>query len=312
MKAFVAFLAAIVLCLAACTPEPSAPIRLAVNPWLGYAPFVLAQETGQTDRQRLRVVELSSNSESQRALANGLAEAAALTLDEALRLADAGVPLRLLAVLDVSLGADALVVNPEITQLGQLAGRRIGVENGAVGAFMLNQVLAAAGLTKNDVEIVSVEASQHVGALTGKRVDAVITFEPMRSLLLRQGYRVLFDSHTLPDAIYDVLVVRDDIADSELLLAAWEKGLKALQQEDPAILAQLARGSNLSAHEYRQALRGLRFFSPTESKALLQSHNGKPPAFVAQTQAIVDSLLATGLLRQPPDWLRLLGRGGSP
>ena len=58
--------------LAGCGPaSPPAPWRIAVNPWVGYEPLVLAQETG-TLPPAMRVVELASNTETKRAFRNGL------------------------------------------------------------------------------------------------------------------------------------------------------------------------------------------------------------------------------------------------
>ena len=100
--------------LAGCGPaSPPAPWRIAVNPWVGYEPLVLAQETG-TLPPAMRVVELASNTETKRAFRNGLIELAALTLDEALRLADEGEALHIVAVLSDSAGADAVLVRADV------------------------------------------------------------------------------------------------------------------------------------------------------------------------------------------------------
>ncbi|NWG31082.1 MAG: ABC transporter substrate-binding protein [Rhodocyclaceae bacterium] len=291
--------------LAACAPEPTPPLRLAVNPWIGYDPFVLARDRGPLDA-RLRIVEVASNSDSQRALANGMIEAAALTLDEALRLADAGVPLEIVAVLDVSAGADAVLARPEIDRLDKLRGRRIGVEAGAVGALMLARLLAAAGIDDSEVTILSVEAGQHVAVLTSGRVDAVVTFEPMKSQLARRGYRVLFDSRVLPGEIIDVLVVRPGV-DARPLLAAWQTGLAALEQDRLAAAQTLARGVELSAEEYLDALSSLRLFRVEESAEWFDGGAAAPLA--RRAQPVVAELMRRGEIKQPPDWAALLGKG---
>jgi NitT/TauT family transport system substrate-binding protein len=61
---------------------------------------VLAGERRLFDPARIRVVKLSSNTESQRASRNGLLDGAALTPDEALRLADVGMDLKIITLLD--------------------------------------------------------------------------------------------------------------------------------------------------------------------------------------------------------------------
>lgn len=305
MRQSVALLGLVFLLLG-CAPAPPPPLRLAVNPWIGYDPFVLARERGLLDA-RLKIVEVASNSDSQRALANGLIEAAALTLDEALRVADAGVPIEIVAVLDVSQGADAVLARPEIDRLDQLKGRRIGVETGAVGSLMLGRLLAAAHIAQDEVTVVSVEASQQVGMMRNGRLDALVTFEPMKTLLIRDGYRVLFDSRTLAGEIIDVLVARPG-ADKVPLIAAWRTGLAALEQDRRASALTLARGTDLTAEEYLQAFSGLRFFTGEESAQWLAG--GEASRLVASAQPIVAELLRQGDITQPPDWQALLGNSG--
>ncbi len=289
--------------LLGCAPAPQSPLLLTVNPWLGYDPFVLARERGLLD-PRVRIVELMSNSDSRRALANGLSEATALTLDEALRAADAGIPIQIVAVLDVSAGADAVLARPDIERLDQLRGKRIGVETGAVGSLMLARLLAAAGLQEDAVQIVDVEASQHAEVLQSGLVDAVITFEPMRTQLERRGFPVLFDSRALPGEIIDVLVVRPGI-DAAPLIEAWRAGLAALERDPLAAAEVLARGVDLSVEEYQQALSGLRFVSPQESARWLSGGAASPLA--EQAKAIVAELTQHGEITRPPDWPALLG-----
>ncbi|MDP2418003.1 MAG: hypothetical protein U1D25_03575 [Hydrogenophaga sp.] len=100
--------------LAACNPTPPAPPwHIAVHPWVGYEPLVLAQEMG-TLPPAMRVVELASSNETLRAFRNGLIEVAALTLDEALRLADEGEALHIVAALSDSAGADAVLSRVDV------------------------------------------------------------------------------------------------------------------------------------------------------------------------------------------------------
>ncbi len=84
MRAFWLVLLAVI---AACQPPTPTPLRIGVNAWLGYDSLVLAQETGFSDRSQVRIVEMMSASDTQRAMADGLLDGAALTLDEAKLLA---------------------------------------------------------------------------------------------------------------------------------------------------------------------------------------------------------------------------------
>lgn len=280
-------------------------MRVGVNPWVGYDPLVLARELALADAENLQIVELMSNTESIRALRNGLLDAAALTLDEALRLADEGFPVKIVALLDYSNGADAVMVRSGISSLADLKGRRIALEKTAVGALMLYRLLQAAGLRYADVETVHIEAAEHTDALAGGRVDAVITFEPMKSRLAENGFRSLFDSSRMPGEIVDTLVVRAGTEPQRAfaLLQAWQRGQRQLQAEPEKAAAILAPSVELSNQAYLATLQQVRFISLPESAAELD-RSGKGLAHAAE--ALVKQLLGLGLLHRQPDWNALL------
>ncbi len=295
--------------LAACGAPPEPPVRVTVNPWVGYDPLVLAQEAGLLDEARVNVVELTSNSESQRALRNGLAEAAALTLDESLRLADAGVPLRIVALLSDSYGADAVLARPEITTPAQVKGKRIALEETALGVLVLERLLAAGGLDRTDVTTLHVEAAMHPAILTSGKADVVITFEPMKSQLQNRGFRVIFDSREMPGEIVDVLVARADLAPERIaaLRAAWEAGRQAMLADTASAARLLASGVDLTPEQYLATLHGLHFLTPEENAARLDA-----AALAKSSTALADHLQRAGLLRRAPDWSALVPAGDLP
>ena len=129
-----------VAALAGCQPPPQAPLKLGMNPWVGYDPMVLARDRGLLDAAQVKVVELASGSETMRYLRNGLLDGAALTLDEALRLADDGVDLRIVLLLSTSAGADVVMARSDIRSPVGLRGRSIAVERTTVGALMLQRL----------------------------------------------------------------------------------------------------------------------------------------------------------------------------
>ncbi len=151
-----ALVATALLALAACGEPVVPPLTVGMNPWVGYDPLVLARDRGLTDAEQLRVVELASASETLRHLRNGLLDAAMLTLDETLRLAESGVAVRIVAVLDESTGGDAVLAAPRITSPAQLKGEFVAVEDSAVGALLLQRMLTKAGLTRADVRVTNI------------------------------------------------------------------------------------------------------------------------------------------------------------
>ena len=193
---------------------PPPPLRIGAHPWPGYELMFLAHARGLLQPDTLRLVEVPNATASLRALAAGTLEGAGLTLDEVLGARARGLMLRVVAVFDVSDGADVLLASPDITSLPALRGRRVGVEHSATGALMLDAALQAAGLTPADVRMVPLAFDEHATALRSSKVDALVTFDPVRSQLLSAGAQLLFSSAQVPGLIVDVLAVRPEAVHS--------------------------------------------------------------------------------------------------
>jgi NitT/TauT family transport system substrate-binding protein len=296
------------LALVACSQAPNPPLTVGLNAWVGNDPLVLARDRKLLDPQQVKVVELSSNSETLRNFRNGLLDAASLTLDETLRLADEGIDLRVVAVMDTSNGADLVLVDPSIQTLSDLRGASIAVEGTTVGALMLQRLLQAAGLTQADVQVVNLEAPQHLAALRSHRVSAAVSYEPVAGELRAAGFKGIFDSRQMPGEVVDVLIVRGDLlqarmAQVEALLDAWQAGLQALLEDPGAAAQQLAPGTSLTPDEYLATIKSLTLHTPAQSLDLL---TGEPSLLEQNTVRLVSTLQATGFLKGPPDWSRLI------
>lgn len=299
--------------VSACTPQEPLPLRVATNVWVGYESLYLARSLGLYEASNIRLVEMQSASEVSRAIRSKRVEAAALTLDEALNLRQSGLDLRVVLVMDVSDGADALVARPDTRDLQQLRGKRIGVERGAVGALMLDAALDAAGLRVEDVQVVTVHADEHVPAWRKGRVDALVTFDPMRSLLLQEGGHTLFDSRRISGRILDVLVVRADVLprQGEALRRLLEGHFAALRhmRERPADaaarMAPRLGGDGVQAQQFD----GLNLPGLADNRAWLAGPRPRLTRVAAELQAL---MLNDRLLQKRMDLSHLAEAGFLP
>lgn len=286
-----------------CTTEPQPPLRVGTNVWPGYEPLYLARELGFYHDTEVRLVEYSSATQVIQAWRNSAIDAAALTLDEVLRLAEDGHRPRVVAVLDISNGADALLARAPITRLGQLRGRRIGVEDTAVGGYLLGRALQQAGLARTAVRVVPLQFHRHEPAFVRGEIDAVVTFEPVRSRLLARGAHVLFDSRRIPGEIVDVLVVRPEALDRQPqrvrhLVGGWLRACRELERDRPRAARLMAPRLQLSPAEFLASLDGLRLPDLAENHQLL---GGRSPAMVGPARRLAAEMLAQRLLRAEID-----------
>lgn len=263
--------------LAACAPDR--PLSVGIHPWIGYETLYLAREFGWLP-PAVSLVEGRSLSDTQAALQAGRIDAACLTLDEVLVARAAGVPLSVALVFDVSAGADAVLARPDIAAPAALAGKRIGLEQNALGALMLSRLLAAGGVSATAVTLLDLPPEKQVDAWRKGEVDAVITYEPTASLLQREGALRLFDSRQVPDTIFDVLAVRVDRAGErrsaiEAVVAVHYQALNHLQTNRQDAVYRIAARQQVTPAEVQLSLGGVILPSLDANRAYLGSRDGR-------------------------------------
>ena len=292
------------LAIGGCTKPPGPILRVATNIWPGYETLYLARSLGYFDGMPIRLVEMPSSTQVSANLRDGTIEAGCLTLDEALTLLQDGVDLCVILVIDMSHGADVVMARPGINNLKALRGRRVGVENTAVGAVMLDAALEAGGLNAKAIQIVPMTVDEHVAAYRAGKIDAVVTFEPMRSELLKEGARVLFDSSRAPGRIIDVLVVRaKEIPAHTIALKGLLQGhFRAIEHLASQPQDAAARMSPRLGADPLAQFKGLRLIDLAENRTLL---SGIPPRLKTAVDRLAKLMLRRGLLQQPVSVERL-------
>ncbi len=293
----------VLLLLAGCADPPDRPLRIGTKSWLGYEPLFLARERGMLDEQTVHLVEYPSASEVIRALRNKAIDGAALTVDEVLLLSADGLQPRIVLVMDISNGGDAILGQPGTESLSQLEGLRVGVESGAMGAYVLSRALEQNGMTSSDVAISSLDAHEHEAAFHDKEVDAVVTFEPVLSRLLESGAVTLFDSTQIPGEIVDVLVVWEEVTTQRQqairhLLGGWFAALDQLQTDPDAASQSIAGRLQISAPQVLDALERMRFPSLDENRRLV---GGQPPELSQPTRRLMQVMRSHRLLPSEVD-----------
>jgi NitT/TauT family transport system substrate-binding protein len=283
-----------------CANPPDQALRVATSPWPGYQTLHLAQSLSYVTRETVQLVELRNNSQSMDAMRAGTVDAATTTLDEALVLRQDGVDVRIVLVFDRSRGADVVMAGPAIRAPADLRGRRIGVETAAVGAVMLDALLSAAKLTLRDVTLVPLPVNAHEDAFAAGKVDAVVTYEPVRTRLLAAGAKVIFDSRQIPDRILDVLVVRADAvprhaAALRALVAAHFNALDYLTREPRDAAARIAPHLGVAPVDVRPQFTGIEIPGVADNYEFLA---GAEPRLEAIARDLGELMLQRSLLRQ--------------
>lgn len=253
---------------------PTPALKVGTNIWPGYEPLYLARDLGYFENSPIRLVEYSSATQVIRAYRNNVIQVAALTMDEVLLLLENGLDPRVILVMDISNGADAILAKPEIKNLKDLRGKKVGVESTALGAFFINQALNTVGLQPSDVDIIPSEIDGHDRMFLEGRFDAVVTFEPVRSRLLAKGAHQVFDSSQIPGEIMDILVIDKDTLERSPdavneLLKGWFKALDYFKARPEEAALLMARRMRISPDEVLASYKGLELPNLEENLKLL-------------------------------------------
>ena len=286
-----------------CGEKPSPPLRIGTNVWPGYEPLYLARDLAYLNPKTVHLVEYPSSSEVIRAFRNHAIDGAALTLDEVFLLAEDGFEPKVVLIMDISNGGDVIVGRPELATVMDLKGRRIAVESTALGAYVLSRALVMSGLKVGDVQVIHLEGSEHAPAFKSGTVDAVVTFEPVRSELLAAGASLLFDSTQIPGEIVDVLMIRKSYLDENLkkvneLLTGWFRAVGYLNKNPRDAAVKMALREQIDADRFLKSLDGLQIPTLQENLKYL---DGVRPELATLGRELAHVMLKQRLLKDDID-----------
>jgi NitT/TauT family transport system substrate-binding protein len=233
---------------------------------------------------------------------------AAVTLDEAVRIAASGVSIEVIWLFSISDGADQLLARSGISQISELKGKKIGIENNALGAYLWQRFLSVHHLNAKDYAIIGLDHAEHSQAMASGEVDAVMTFDPEKSKLLRAGATALFTSKAIPGEVLDVLIVRKSGNDApsssqvQQFLQQYQQKFSLMQRNFPAWYPALNKRLKLSETEINQSFSELQIPSVAQQIQILSDHT-KMQKIMADYQTV---LLAIDMINRPCDCSHLI------
>ncbi|WP_337270880.1 ABC transporter substrate-binding protein [Oryzifoliimicrobium ureilyticus] len=255
-------------------PEPGT-FKIGIEPWLGYGQWHVAAAKDFFKKAGLEKVELVNFSEDKdinAALASGQLDAANIATHTAMGMVAAGLPVKIVSLLDFSLKADAILAGGDIKSVADLKGKNIAFEEGTTSDILLNYALSTNGMTFNDITRVPMPAADAGTALIAGRVPVAVTYEPYISTALAQdkNIKLLFEAGKDPGLISDVLVVREEVLKEKpgqvlAMIKAWDAALadyKKNTEEDRAIISKAV---GASPDDLKTAFDGVQYYSSAEA-----------------------------------------------
>ena len=236
------------------TPQAGpASLRIAVLPIIDTLPMFVAQQAGLFEKRNLKVelIPVASAPERDQLLAAGQADG---TINETLAV-------MLFNKEQVQMQAVRYALRPaeksphffilasgksEIQKPADLKGVPIGVSQGTVIEYVTERVLQAEGLAAEDIQTTAVpKIPDRMALLASGELKAGVLPDPLASLAVLQGARVVADDSKYPQYGFSVISFRKAVIDAQpgavrAFLAAIEEATGLLEKDSSEYTALLS------------------------------------------------------------------------
>ncbi len=241
--------------LAACTPKANQPqkVRIAVLPVIDALPIYVAQQEGYFKEQgvEVEIVPVLSAPERDQLMQSGQVdgiltevvvnmiynkETPQIKTVRFLRTTTVTTPMfRILAAKDSG-----------INTVADLAGVPIAISEGTVIEYMTDRVLQKAGMAPGDIAKVAVpKIADRLAFLDSGQVQAAVMPDPLASLSIKNGAKVIIDDTSYPEVSHSVLAFRVETLEKQG--EAVRKVLAGIEQAVTAINGDKTRWNGLLA-----------------------------------------------------------------
>ncbi|WP_432453182.1 MULTISPECIES: ABC transporter substrate-binding protein [unclassified Agarivorans] len=259
--------------MAACQ-APAQTLRVAVSPWLGFESIYLAQQLAYPGFDQYSLNELTTPSHVMHALKSGQVDAGFLSLTEVISLLAERVDITVVAVIDRSVGGDALITQQPIRDIDSLKGQRIGYESLSVASLVMDDWLRDSALKAEDFVLVEAKLDEQLALFRKGEISAVMTSGPLQSRLVDNlSANVLYQSAAHGQPYYRVLVVRNEVLKQQhqhilSLLDNFYSASSWLEQHSREGFKLIAKRTQLYSKEVKQAYSKIQVLNAQQSAAL--------------------------------------------
>ena len=247
------------------TQEPVRPFTIVKAWWPAWDTFQIGVEQREKHEKtfRTKILQTDDYVSALNDFKSENVDAATLTIYEAILAASDGIPLKIVLLLDYTIGSDGVVAKKNIRTLKDLEGKRVGVEKGSIAHFTVLQALRHGGLSSTMVQIVDSDMESLKQAFIDDKLDAVGTFEPYMSDIARQGNgHVIFSSREIPRSICDVLFVKENVSREypEVIdhwINSWNDALSFKLSETDKYLRTLSKLNRTPIPDIKESFKGI-------------------------------------------------------
>lgn len=202
-------------------------VDVAIISFSPYSAWYIAKEKGFLDGIDLNVRIIEDITAKNAALTSGTVQCMMNTLDSFVVARSAGVPLKVVALPDMSFGLDEMVVTAEIQSVEDFPGKSYGADFAFLNHMWMLLTLENAGLPYDAVEHRIMLPQDSAAAFVSGGIDIDVNYKPFSSQSLqREGAHLLKSS--LTDRTWERGLISDAFACNENWLAEKPETAKKL------------------------------------------------------------------------------------
>lgn len=281
-------------------------LRVAVSPWLGFEPIYLAQRLGYQDQARFQLAELTTSTHVLHALKSNQVDAAFVSLPEAVSLVSAGMQLCIIAVVDQSLGGDALIAQQGHIDSQSLLGKRVGYESQSMASLVLDDWLTSSGHQVEDFILVEAKQDEQLELFRQGEIEAVIATGPLlRRLQENLSANVIYQGEQLEQSYYRVLVVSNELSEDAKdqvgeLVDSYFRASNWLQTHPREGFKLIAKRNQLYSSEVSDAFEQISLLNKRESRRVMEQQ------LTTHTLELGERMVKLGLISTLPDFSKAI------
>ena len=296
------------LVLTACNKAPEQPVTIAINPWPGYEFLHLAKKKGffKQAGANIKIAQLPSLANAQRAYTNGHVDGLASTIIEAVQAeALGGKPLKIILIPDYSNGGDVIITHQSVTNMAALKGKVIGCEVSSLGIYLLQRALESAGLSLDDVTIINTEQADGENSMLAGTIDAYVTYPPVSIALTKHPqFKTIFSSADIPNEIIDTVSLSEEaIKNNPQIVSqirqAWQLALDYTAKNPDDAYDIMASREGVTPGEFKDVLGDLSILNTAQQETLFN----QPEALQQATRDVCKTLVHVGSIKTNCDSL---------
>jgi NitT/TauT family transport system substrate-binding protein len=288
---------------------PKPPLRFVHNLWPGYFPITIAQAKGFFKEQGVAVDILYTEDQQPQIAAfyAGKYDGLALPLGSIIIASGNNPDIRVVYVIDDSVGGDAVVVKPEIKTIQDLKGKTVGATLGGFGELFVELMLKTGGLNRSDVTLINTDSNHVPELLTNDSIHAGQAWEPYVTRAVEDGGHILFSSQQTPGLIIDTIMFRGSVLrerpeDVRAFIRACFQAIAYWEKHPEEVRMIVSQALGILPEEI--SLKGIKLLSIEENRRVFQRHHEHSLYHNARRYA--EFYIRTGSLGRMPDIDKLI------